>query len=92
LPAWLASHSPKSATSPYLADLANGALFIQSTELSAIRQAAGSLNGYAIALQPKEEIDAWGASEAPLPSLAWMKKVKNLWDPNNQLNPGAFIF
>jgi len=83
---------PWLANAPLAADLANGLLYVRSTQSSSIqamRQAAQALGGYVVVLTaPQAPLDIWGnASEA----RALMQALKARWDPRGLFNPGAFM-
>jgi D-lactate dehydrogenase (cytochrome) len=89
--------SPAVENASFLADFASGMLYLRSS-LSAetVRQVARRLGGYALVLpRPAHQgrgvdpdVDPWGYTPE---GLDLMRALKARWDPNNLLNPGAFI-
>jgi len=93
LPSFIQILTPSLNESTYIADLANGMIYIQNGEdLADIHAEAHKANGYAVLLKtPKlmiETTDHW--SYVP-ESLELMRKLKSLWDPQGFFNPGAFL-
>ncbi len=93
LPSLLKILAPSLNESSYIADLANGMMYIQNGgDLANIRAEAHKANGYAVRLTaPKhmiETTDHWGYFPE---SLELMRKLKLRWDPQGLFNPGAFL-
>jgi D-lactate dehydrogenase (cytochrome) len=93
LPSLIKILAPSLNESTYIADLANGMMYIQNGgDLADIRDEAHKANGYAVRLTtPKhmiETTDPWGYVPE---SLELMRKLKSRWDPQGLFNPGAFL-
>ncbi|MFC2054811.1 FAD-binding protein, partial [Chloroflexota bacterium] len=93
LPSLIKILAPSLNESTYIADLANGMMYIQNGgELQEIRAEAQKASGYAVRLTaPKhviETTDHWGYVPE---SLELMRKLKSRWDPQGLFNPGAFL-
>ncbi|HEX9075914.1 MAG TPA: FAD-binding oxidoreductase, partial [Anaerolineae bacterium] len=78
---------------PFIADVANGQLFLRGpVDMRPVRQAACEAGGYAVVLSASENarsgLDVWGYVPDALPE---MRKLKARWDQRGLLNPGAFI-
>ena len=77
---------------PFMADLANGLLYLCCAGVQAIepvRQSARQAGGYAIVLNPSSGTsNVWGYTPD---SLDLMRALKARWDPRRLLNPGAFM-
>jgi D-lactate dehydrogenase (cytochrome) len=94
LPSFINILAPSLNKSTYIADLANGMMYIQNGEdLADIRAEATKASGYAVLLTTpehmKETTDHWGYVPE---SLELMRKLKKRWDPQGLFNPGAFLF
>jgi hypothetical protein len=93
LPSLINILAPSLNESTYIADLANGMMYIQNGgDLAFIRAEAHKANGYAVLLTTpkhiKETTDHWGYVPE---SLELMRKLKSRWDPQGLFNPGAFL-
>ncbi len=93
LPSLIKILAPSLNESTYIADLANGMMYIQNGgDLADIRAEAHKANGYAVRLTTpkhmKETTDHWGYVPE---SLELMRKLKSRWDPQGLFNPGAFL-
>jgi len=93
LPSLIKILAPSLNESTYIADLANGMMYIQNGgELQEIRAEAQKASGYAVRFTaPKhviETTDHWGYVPE---SLELMCKLKSRWDPQGLFNPGAFL-
>jgi D-lactate dehydrogenase (cytochrome) len=93
LPSLIKILAPSLNESTYIADLANGMMYIQNgDDLADIRAEAHKANGYAVRLTApkhmKETTDRWGYVPE---SLELMRKLKSRWDPQGLFNPGAFL-
>jgi len=93
LPSLIKILAPSLNESTYMADLANGMMYIQNgDDLADIRAEAHKANGYAVFLTTpehmKETTDHWGYVPE---SLELMRKLKSRWDPQGLFNPGAFL-
>jgi D-lactate dehydrogenase (cytochrome) len=93
LPSLIKILEPSLNESTYIADLANGMMYIQNGgDLADIRAEAHKTNGYAVRLTtPKhmiETTDHWGYIPE---SLELMRKLKSRWDPQGLFNPGTFL-
>jgi D-lactate dehydrogenase (cytochrome) len=86
-------HHPATLVENFIADLANGMIYITPAPLSqtsALRETALSLGGYVVVANgPKDKgIDLWGYTPDTLPL---MRQLKACWDPKGILNPGVFL-
>jgi len=93
LPSFIKIITPSLNESTYIADLANGMMYIRNGgDLATIRAEAQKASGYAVLLTtPKhmiETTDHWGYVPE---SLELMSKLKSRWDPQGIFNPGAFL-
>ncbi|MGB2911519.1 MAG: FAD-binding protein [Anaerolineales bacterium] len=93
LPSFIKILAPSLNKSTYIADLANGMMYIQNGEdLADIRAEAHKASGYAVLLTTpehmKETTDHWGYVPE---SLELMRKLKSRWDPQGLFNPGTFL-
>jgi len=93
LPSFIKIITPSLYESTYIADLANGMMYIRNEgDLADIRTEAQKASGYAVLLTtPKhmiETTDHWGYVPE---SLELMSKLKSRWDPQGIFNPGAFL-
>jgi D-lactate dehydrogenase (cytochrome) len=80
--------APKLKT-PFMADLPGGMVYMQSTEIEAIRQSAQTTGGYTIMLSgANSKYDVWGHKPE---GLDLMRGIKSKWDVKGLFNPGAFI-
>lgn len=93
LPEIVNSTAKTIAGATFMADIANGMLYIKGAlngpELDQIRLAAVAAHGYAVVLDAPTgtKIDRWGYQpEGGHESRA----IKSLWDPQGLFNPGAF--
>jgi D-lactate dehydrogenase (cytochrome) len=74
---------------PFMADLPSGMVFMQSTEVEAVRQSAQANGGYTIMLSGANgKHDVWGHKPE---GLDLMRGIKSRWDSRGLFNPGAFI-
>lgn len=87
LPKLLVDQEPGLGGAPFLADLANGMLYLAGTPEAAIRSAALASGGYAVVLSGGST-DPWGYTPA---SLDLMRALKARWDEYGLFNPGTFI-
>lgn len=98
---YLEDHAVLLQEGSYVVDFASGLIYATrrfstvaaaSTWIEALRQAALPLDGYVILVaQPDESqrhIKRWGYRPA---SLEIMRRLKTQWDPQNILNPYAFV-
>ncbi len=81
-----------SAECTFLADIANGHLFLRGRiDLEVTRRDVRKVGGYAVVQSAPNEIasdvNLWG--DAP-ESLDLMRRLKARWDPHGILNPGVF--
>lgn len=93
LPIWLHNHSTLSQKLPFIADLANGLLYLQAThgiqELETALLSARASGGYGFLLNSMaDQHAAW--RHVP-DSLDLMRALKARWDPRNLLNPGVLL-
>jgi len=93
LPSLIKILAPSLNESTYVADLANGMMYIKNGgDLADIRTEAQKTSGYAVHFTApkhmKETTDHWGFVPE---SLDLMRKLKSRWDPQGLFNPGAFI-
>jgi D-lactate dehydrogenase (cytochrome) len=93
LPSFIKILAPSLNESTYIADLANGMIYIRNGEdIADIRAEAHKASGYAVRLTTpehmKETTDHWGYVPE---SLELMRKLKSRWDPHGLFNPGAFL-
>ncbi|MFC1719433.1 FAD-linked oxidase C-terminal domain-containing protein, partial [Candidatus Poribacteria bacterium] len=81
--------APTLKDAPFVADVPSGIVYLQSTEVEAVRQSAQAIGGYAIILNgPNGKHDVWG--HAP-EGLDLMRRLRSRWDTRGLFNPGAFI-
>jgi glycolate oxidase FAD binding subunit len=78
---------------PFIADIANGQLYLCATQaVQAIQQAVRGAGGYTVVLSApahrRGEFDIWGYAPE---TIDLMRKLKARWDPHGLLNPGAFL-
>ncbi len=93
LPRVLINLMPTLGDEPFLADLANGQLYMRRVEdLQAVRQAARAVGGYAVLLnappEQRDALDVWGYTPD---TLDLMRELRARWNPRGHLNPGAFV-
>jgi FAD/FMN-containing dehydrogenase len=93
LPSWLHNHSSLSQRVPFIADLANGLLYMQTThgiqELELALQSARESGGYVILLNAMaDQYAAWRHTPG---SMDLMRALKARWDPRGLLNPGVLL-
>jgi len=93
LPGWLLDHGSVSSRIPFIADLANGLLYMQAPygiqELELALQSAHVSGGYVVQLNAKaDKYIAW--QHAP-GCLDLMHSLKARWDPRGLLNPGLLF-
>ena len=93
LPNWLQSHSSLSQRVPFIADLANGLLYMQALngiqELEVALRSARESGGYVVLLNAMADRHAtW--RHAP-DSLDLMRTLKTRWDPRGLLNPSELL-
>ena len=93
LPGWLRNYNSLSQRLPFVADLANGLLYMQATngiqELELALQSAHASGGYVVLLNAiADQPAAWqhvpGSSDL-------MHALKARWDPHNLLNSGLLL-
>ncbi|MBI5304854.1 MAG: FAD-binding protein [Chloroflexi bacterium] len=95
------THSSALERDAFVVDIASGMVYAAPpareienarTQLTAFRQSAHALDGYAIAMSVPDEwrgaLDVWGESPA---SLDVMRALKARWDPRGILNPDVFV-
>ncbi len=87
LPAFAAELAPALRHASFVADIANGLLYVCGAPLPTVRTAALARGGYAVALAGAGA-DRCGYAPQGLP---WMAALKARWDPTKTFNPGAFI-
>jgi len=81
--------APTLKDAPYMADLPSGMVYMQSTEVEAVRQSAQANGGYTIMLSGTNgKHDVWGHKPE---GLDLMRGIKSRWDSRGLFNPGAFI-
>jgi D-lactate dehydrogenase (cytochrome) len=81
--------APKLKDAPFMADLPSGMVYMQSSEIEAIRQSAQATGGYTIMFSGANgKHDVWGHTPE---GLDLMRGIKDRWDPRGLFNPGAFI-
>lgn len=94
LPGLVQSLASELVRGSFVADIANGLLYTQGgPETWTLRRAALQLGGYAVLLasppgEPLLPDDIWGYEPA---GLELMDRLKERWDPDGLLNPGAFL-
>jgi D-lactate dehydrogenase (cytochrome) len=93
LPNWLHIHSTLLQPLPFIADLANGLLYLQAAhgihELETALLAACVSGGYVVPLNAMaDQPAAWRHAPG---SLDLMRALKTRWDPHNLLNTGVFF-
>jgi hypothetical protein len=86
---------PLLAEASFVADLISGMLFLQAgdnaaSQLALLRQTVRDRGGYACAPTQagNPDLDAWGYTPE---GLDLMRGIKNRWDAEGLLNPGAFL-
>jgi len=74
----------------FMADLQSGIVYLQNTEVEAVRKSAKANNGYAVIISgpDNKQHDVWG--HAP-EGLELMRGLKSRWDKSGLFNLGAFI-
>ncbi len=88
------SLAPELLKGSFVADIANGLLYTHGGPgIWTLRRAALQLGGYAVLLAspPEDPLlpdDIWGYEPA---ALSLMDRLKERWDPDGLLNPGAFL-
>jgi D-lactate dehydrogenase (cytochrome) len=93
LPNWLRNHSTLLQRLPFIADLANGLLYLQAThgiqELETALLSARASGGYVVLLNAMADQHAtWRHAPG---SLDLMRALKARWDPHNLLNSGLLL-
>jgi D-lactate dehydrogenase (cytochrome) len=90
LPAYLEANAAALDGDACVADFASGTIHARpaTAHISALRQAALALGGYAVILSGDAGLDPWGYVPDALPL---MRRLKARWDPAGCLNPGAFL-
>ena len=95
LPSWLRNHNSLSLRIPFIADLANGLLYmqaahgIQELELALALQSARESGGYVVLLNAMADQHAtWRHTPG---NLDLMRAVKARWDPRDLLNPSVLM-
>jgi len=93
LPDWLRNYNSLSRRLPFVADLANGLLYMQATngiqELELALQSAHASGGYVVQLNTiADQPAAWQHVPG---SLDLMHALKARWDPHNLLNSGLLL-
>ncbi|RMF01576.1 MAG: FAD-binding oxidoreductase, partial [Chloroflexi bacterium] len=89
LPDFVTGLAANAIAAPFVADLANGMVYLRGAETAPVQRAARALGGYATVLRaPAPPADVWG--HAP-DGLDLMRAIKQHWDPHNILAPGGFI-
>lgn len=78
---------------PFIADIANGQLYVCATYgIQTIQQTIRGAGGYTVVLSApahrRGEFNTW--DHAP-EAIDLMRKLKARWDPHGLLNPGAFL-
>jgi D-lactate dehydrogenase (cytochrome) len=78
---------------PFVADLANGQLYLHGEiDLTALRAAAYKAGGHAVVLAAapaqRDGLDVWGR---PPNAIELMQRLKERWNPGGLLNPGALL-
>ncbi len=90
LPRLLVDLAPTLAGAAFIADFANGLLYVQGVaDVETVRRPARAAGGYAVILAgPSAASDPWGHTPD---GLDLMRGIKAKWDPAGLCNPGAFI-
>jgi D-lactate dehydrogenase (cytochrome) len=96
LPAYLQDHATLLQEIPFIADMSNGLIYAlkpvdkagaSNAWLSALRQDALQLEGYALVMNQHEHIDCAGYQPQ---ALSIMRALKQRWDPGQVLDAGIF--
>ncbi|HTK07409.1 MAG TPA: FAD-linked oxidase C-terminal domain-containing protein [Ktedonobacteraceae bacterium] len=96
LPAYLQDHAAQLQETPFIADMGNGLIYAlkpvdkagaSNSWLSALRQDALRLEGYALVINQHEHIDRAGYQPQ---ALSIMQALKQRWDPGQVLDAGIF--
>ncbi|MCX6029891.1 MAG: FAD-binding protein [Chloroflexi bacterium] len=89
LPRLMVDLAPTLAGAAFIADFANGLLYVQGVaNVAAVRRPARAAGGYAVILAGPGGGDPWGHTPD---GLDLMRGIKAKWDPAGLCNPGAFI-
>jgi FAD/FMN-containing dehydrogenase len=92
LPGWLRNYNSLSQRLPFIADLANGFLYMQATygiqELELAFQSVHASGGYVVLNAKADQHAAWQHVPG---SLDLMHALKARWDPRGLLNPGVLL-
>ncbi len=86
--------APDLEKTSFVADIANGLLYIRGAAVAPVRRAALAMGGYAVVLGSSAplaasgDLDPWGYTPE---SLGLMRRLKACWDAQGLFNPGAFI-
>lgn len=92
LPRFVTEQGPRLEGAGWLADIANGLLYLKgSFDLQGLRQGSLALGGYTVLLAAPtaaDGVDPWGYTPE---GVELMSGVKATWDPQGLFNPGAFI-
>ncbi len=93
LPSLLSAMNPDTSTTPFLADLVSGLLYLRGVDYRAeIGQTATAAGGYAVAITMPLDIPPSFAPWTYTPAgLKYMRALKNRWDRAELFNPGAFF-
>jgi D-lactate dehydrogenase (cytochrome) len=92
LPGVVRDLAARHAAVPFVADLAAGLLYLRADAdiVAPLRRAAQALGGYAVVLRsPEAAVDRWGHHPD---AEDLMQALKDRWDPQGIINPGAFLF
>ncbi len=76
---------------PFVADLANGLLYMQTPEIEGVRRLATAAGGYTVVLGGATGFSAPAIWGDPPQSLPLMQAIKARWDPHGTFNAGAFL-
>jgi len=93
LPGFITNNAGNLTSTPFIADIVNGLVYAaQLPDAGDLPVSALESGGYAVMLfrekQPDSKLDE--CNYIP-DSLAFMRKLKSKWDPENILNPGTFF-
>ncbi|MCU0494613.1 MAG: FAD-binding oxidoreductase, partial [Chloroflexaceae bacterium] len=89
LPGLLRELAPTLRDASFVADMASGLLYTAGAAVEELRSAAVRRGGYAIVLQGAAgAAGTWGHTPGGLPL---MRALKECWDGQGLLNPGAFV-
>jgi hypothetical protein len=87
MPSLLQNTRPILESTRFLADIANGLVYLRSTQdIAALRREAYRFGGYVVAPGA-----ANGAQGYVPEALNLMQAIKSCWDERGLLNPGSFI-